>query len=82
MPMAPTICLGGEFMVESGTILDVLVARYGRGRLIPPVRASDYLKHTQWMHFAEATAMSRMATDRFVALANRRRSHCDTDSWL
>lgn len=69
MPMAPTIRLGGEFMVESGAILDVLVARYGRGRLIPPVKANDYLKYTQWMHFAEATAMSRMATDRFVALA-------------
>jgi glutathione S-transferase len=69
MPMAPTIRLRGEFMVESGAILDVLVARYGRGQLVPPVESSDYLKHAQWMHFAEATAMSRMATDRFVALA-------------
>jgi glutathione S-transferase len=69
MPMAPTIRLGGEFMVESGAILDVLVARCGRGHLIPPVQANDYLKHTQWMHFAEATAMNRMATDRFVSLA-------------
>jgi glutathione S-transferase len=69
MPMAPTIHLRGEFMVESGAILDVLVARYGKGRLIPPVESSDYLKHAQWMHYAEATAMCRMATDRYLALA-------------
>jgi len=69
MPLAPTIRLRGEFMVESGAILDVLVARYGKGQLVPPVESSDYLKHAQWMHFAEATAMCRMATDRFLALA-------------
>jgi glutathione S-transferase len=69
MPMAPTVRLRGELMVESGAILDVLVARYGKGRLIPPLESSDYLKHAQWMHYAEATAMSRMATDRFVAFA-------------
>ena len=69
MPIAPTVRIRGEFMVESGAILEVLVARYGKGRLTPPVESSDYLKHAQWMHFAEATAMCRMATDRFVALA-------------
>ena len=69
MPMAPTIVMRVEFMVESGAILDVLLARYGKGRLVPPVESSDYPKHAQWMHFAEATAMCRMATDRFVALA-------------
>jgi glutathione S-transferase len=50
-------------------IVGAIGINVGRGRLIPPVQANDYPKHTQWMHFAEATAMSRMATDRFVALA-------------
>jgi glutathione S-transferase len=69
MPMAPTVCFGTQFMVESGAILDVLVNRYGRGVMAPPVDSDDYIFHAQWSHFAEGTAMSRFVTERFVSLA-------------
>lgn len=69
MPIAPTVRHRGEFIVESGAILDVLAARYGKGDLVPDVESADYPRHAQWMHFAEATLMSRVGTARFLSLA-------------
>ena len=69
MPMAPVVGYQGELIVESGAILDILLALHGNGRLVPPRESTDFLFHTQWMHFAEATALARMTTERFVSMA-------------
>jgi glutathione S-transferase len=69
MPMAPVVRYGGQLLVESGAIADILLAIHGKGRLIPPIGSTDFLFHTQWMHFAEGTALARMTSERFVAMA-------------
>jgi glutathione S-transferase len=66
MPMSPTVEIDGQLIVESGAILDILTARAGAA-LTPPVASTDFLFHTQWMHFAEGTAQSRMMMWRMVA---------------
>jgi glutathione S-transferase len=69
MPTAPTVEYDGALINESGAIVDILLAREGKGRLVPAVTSPDFLLHTQWMHFAEGTAMARMVTDRMVSIA-------------
>src|SRR5262245_15416265 len=49
MPMWPTVVYKGNVLVESGAILQLLLARYGQGRLEPPVDSADYAYHLQWM---------------------------------
>ncbi|MET0985670.1 MAG: glutathione S-transferase family protein [Steroidobacteraceae bacterium] len=70
LPMAPVVRYGGELIVESGAILEILLTRHGKGRLVPAADSADFLFHVQWLHFAEATVMSRMLTERFVAMAS------------
>jgi glutathione S-transferase len=70
MPTVPVVRDRGEFMMESGAILQVLTARYGNGRLAPPLESPDYAWHAQWMHFAEGTFMARLTTERFTAMAS------------
>lgn len=69
MPMSPVVEYEGQFLVESGAILDVLLARHGGGRLTPAVSSPDFPAHTQWMHFAEGTAMCRMGGEFHLAAA-------------
>lgn len=69
MPLAPTVKIGGRYIVESGAIIDVLIARDPQRRLVPPVESDDFLLHTQWMHFAEGTFGSRAQMWRFVSIA-------------
>jgi glutathione S-transferase len=69
MPLSPTVRLGEQLVVESGAILDVLLARAGGNQFKPAVSSDDFVLHTQWMHFAEGTALARMLLWRFVATA-------------
>ncbi|MET0988093.1 MAG: glutathione binding-like protein, partial [Steroidobacteraceae bacterium] len=72
MPIVPTVRYEGQFVVESGAILDVLATRFGKGRLLPDSGSPDYLRHAQWMHFAEATALARMSAARHASLLIQR----------
>jgi glutathione S-transferase len=63
MPVAPAVRYGDKIMVESGAILEFLVARHGHGRLAPAVDSPDYLDYLMWLHFAEGSAMARMFAD-------------------
>jgi glutathione S-transferase len=67
MPLAPVVKINGSPLVESGAILDVISARYGDGKLVPPADSDDYLSHAQWMHFTEGTALARMSMEFFSA---------------
>lgn len=46
-----------ETLVESGAILEYLVAKYGEGRFKPKPGTSEFLRYTFWMHFSEGSAM-------------------------
>lgn len=67
MPVAPAVRFDGEIIVESGAILEVIQARYGDGRLVPPVESGDFPLHKEWVHFAEGSAGSRFFATRAAA---------------
>jgi glutathione S-transferase len=48
---------GGPPLAESGAILEYLVDKYGKGKLIPKEGTPDYRRYKYWMHYAEGSAM-------------------------
>jgi glutathione S-transferase len=63
MPVAPVVQIDGQVVAESGAILELILARYGKGRLAPAVESRDYPYYLQWLHFAEGSAASRIVID-------------------
>ena len=74
MPVAPTVRYGDQVMVESGAIIELLLAREGRGRLQPAVSSADYPYYLQWMHFAEGSFASRAIADYRVTMIQGRQA--------
>jgi glutathione S-transferase len=68
MPVAPTVRIGDQVMVESGAIIELILARAGNGRLEPAVDSPGYPYYLQWMHFAEGSFAARAIADYRVAL--------------
>ena len=68
MPVAPTVRIGDQVMVESGAIIELILARAGNGRLQPAVNSPDCPYYLQWMHFAEGSFAARAIADYRVAL--------------
>jgi len=54
---SPVLTDGDLTLAESGAIVEYLVERYGKGRLIPPADTRERLRYRYWMHFAEGSAM-------------------------
>jgi len=54
---SPVITDGDLTLAESGAIIEYLVERYGEGRLAPRPGTPERLRYTQWMHYAEGSAM-------------------------
>jgi glutathione S-transferase len=63
MPVAPTVTLGGQVMVESGAIIELILARYAPGKLQPAMDSADYPGYLTWMHFAEGSLAARLFSD-------------------
>ena len=54
---SPVITEGDLTIAESGAIIEYLVERHGKGRLIPAQGTPERLRYSYWLHFAEGTAM-------------------------
>ena len=54
---SPVISDSDLVVAESGAIIEYLVNKYGNGRLRPKSDTAAYVKYSQWMHFAEGSAM-------------------------
>ncbi|HJV74164.1 MAG TPA: glutathione S-transferase [Noviherbaspirillum sp.] len=54
---SPVISDGKLTVAESGAIIEYLVERYGKGRLVPAAGTPERLRYTYWLHFAEGSAM-------------------------
>ncbi len=63
---SPVISDGDLVLAESGAIIDYLVRKYGQGRLMPAADSPDYVRYTQWLHFAEGSAMLPMVLAIYV----------------
>ena len=69
---SPVITVDGGVLAESGAIVDYIVARYGKGRLIPPANTPERLAWNYWLHFAEGSAMPPLLLKLvFIALPAR-----------
>jgi glutathione S-transferase len=54
---SPVVTEDGLTLAESGAIIEYLIERHGRGRLIPPAGTPERLRYTYWLHYAEGSAM-------------------------
>jgi glutathione S-transferase len=54
---SPVITDGDVTLAESGAIMEYVMEKYGRGRLMPKPNSPERLRYTFWMHFAEGSAM-------------------------
>jgi glutathione S-transferase len=69
---APIITDGEVVLAESGAILEYILARYGRGRLVVSPQADNFADYVYWLHFSNgffvpasmmALVASRLAGD-------------------
>jgi len=69
MGVAPTVIYDGQLLMESGAIIQVILDREGKGRLVPKVKSPDYATHMMFMHFAEGTLAADVVADYRTATA-------------
>lgn len=54
---SPVISDGERSLAESGTIVEYLARRYGKGRWAPGLKSDAYWDFSYWMHYAEGSLM-------------------------
>ncbi|MDZ4761359.1 MAG: glutathione S-transferase family protein [Alphaproteobacteria bacterium] len=69
MPVAPTVTYEGKVLTESGAIIQYILDREGKGRLVPDLASPDYPAHLTWMHFSEGTLAADVIADYRTAQA-------------
>jgi glutathione S-transferase len=52
---APVVELDGQIVAESGAVLELIVQRYGAGRLAPEPSSPDYVRYVEWLHYPESS---------------------------
>jgi glutathione S-transferase len=52
---APVVELDGQIVAESGAAVELIVSRYGAGRLAPDPSSSDYVRYVEWLHYPESS---------------------------
>lgn len=63
VPMAPTVTIDEQVIVESGAIIEIILNRYAPGQLQPALNSPEYASYKMWMHFAEGTLAARIFSD-------------------
>lgn len=64
---SPVIEDDGLVITESGAITDYLIETYGQGKLAPKRGTKAHVEYSQWLHFAEGSAMLPLLLKLFVA---------------
>lgn len=52
---APVVDLDGQVVAESGAAVELIVQRYGDGRLAPAPSSPDYVRYIEWLHYPEGS---------------------------
>ncbi|MDP3494184.1 MAG: glutathione S-transferase [Hyphomonadaceae bacterium] len=55
---SPVITEDGRTIAETGAIIEYVLERHGKGRLIPAPGTEERLRYTYWLHYAEGSAMT------------------------
>jgi len=64
MRMTPIVHIGDVVMVESGAILEYLLAKYGKDSGLRPAEdAPEFPMYLEFLHFAEGTALAKTIAD-------------------
>jgi len=53
---APAVEVDGVVIAESAAVSELIVRRYGKGRLAPPVESDAYPHYLEMLHYPEASA--------------------------
>ncbi|MEP7209654.1 MAG: glutathione S-transferase family protein [Alphaproteobacteria bacterium] len=69
MAVAPTVLYNGQLLMESGAIMQLILAREGKGRLMPAVNSTDFPGYLLFMNYAEGTMAADVVADYRVARA-------------
>jgi glutathione S-transferase len=78
MGKSPMLEVDGRLLFESGAISDFILARYGKGRLMPDPQGADYLRYVELLYFAVASGMNPI----LQTLHARSRGHGEGDDYL
>ncbi|MFN4354700.1 glutathione S-transferase family protein [Parvibaculum sp.] len=54
---SPVINDNGVAVAESGAIVEYLIRKYGRDKLMPAEDSADFVPYLHWLHYAEGSAM-------------------------
>jgi glutathione S-transferase len=52
---SPVVDLDGQLVAESGAAVELIVQRYGGGRLAPDSASADYVRYIEWLHYPEGS---------------------------
>lgn len=55
---SPVITDGDKTVAETGAIIEYILRKYGKGKLMPAPDTDDYFTYAQWLHYAEGSAMT------------------------
>ncbi|PSW04387.1 glutathione S-transferase family protein [Photobacterium lipolyticum] len=64
---SPVIEDDGLVIAESGAITQYLIEKHAAGQLSPEKGTQDYVEYSQWMHFAESSAILPLLLKMFIA---------------
>jgi glutathione S-transferase len=63
---SPVIEHNGLVISESGAITEYLINQFASNQLAPEAGSADYVSYSQWLHFAESSAMLPLLLRLFV----------------
>lgn len=63
---SPVIEDDGEIVAETGAIMDYILEKYGKGRLMPPAGTKERNRFRYWMHAAEGSFMPPLVFSLFL----------------
>lgn len=63
---SPVIEDNGMVVAESGAITEYLINKYAAGRLSPENNSKEYIEYSQWLHFAESSAILPLLLKMFI----------------
>lgn len=52
---SPVVDLDGQRVAESGAVIELIVERYGAGRLMPARDSAEYVRYVEWLHYPEGS---------------------------
>ncbi len=81
MGRVPTLEDGAVRLSESGAIVEYVLARHGKGRLVPEVSSPEFPRYLQWLHYAEGMIMPpvNIIVVETILLPKERRNQVNVD---